>query len=108
MPVAAGAPGDDSYRDEKEALLRAIAADPNNVSARHRLALLIGFEGDFEASAAALSQLIEQFPQNLEARYDLGMTQLMLGRYEEACANFRHILSIDPTHEKARQQAVHC
>jgi len=32
----------------------------------------------------------------------------MLGMYEEACAQFRYILSVDPTHEKAAQQATYC
>jgi hypothetical protein len=51
---------------------------------------------------------VDQSPQNLNVRYDLSMTQMMLGMYEEACQNLRYILSINPAHEKALQQAAYC
>lgn len=68
----------------------------------------MGFEGDFDGSMAALQALTTKAPRNLEVRYDLGMTQMMLGMYEEACANFKYILSVNPTHEKTLQQITYC
>ncbi len=97
-----------NYPDAKSWLQRALAADPNHVNSKHQLALIQGFEGDFDGSLAALEALSKQNPQNLDVRYDLAMTQMMLGDYEAACANLKHILSINPNHDKAKQQAIYC
>jgi tetratricopeptide (TPR) repeat protein len=97
-----------NYPDAKATLSRVLAADPNHVNARHQLALIVGFEGDFDGSLAALETLARQFPQNLDVRYDFAMTQMMLGDYEGACAQLKFILSVDPNHEKAKQQAIYC
>jgi thioredoxin-like negative regulator of GroEL len=82
--------------------------DPGHSDALHQIGLIQGFEGDFEGSMATLTLLVDQSPQNLNVRYDLAMTQMMLGMYEEACQNLRYILSINPAHEKALQQAAYC
>lgn len=99
---------DGRYAEAKQVLQRVLASNPNHLPARHQLALILGFEGDFDGSLASLAQLSTQYPANLDVRYDLAMTQMMLGMYEEACANFRYILSVDPTHEKASQQSIYC
>lgn len=90
-------------------LLQAVVAqDPKHWRARHQLALIAGFQGDFDGSLASLAQLLVEFPTNLDIRYDLAMTQMMLGMYEEACAHLQAILRVDPTHEKAIQQSAFC
>lgn len=99
---------DGNYGDAKATLGRVLAIDPNHVNAKHQVALILGFEGDFDGSLAALEALVKQFPNNLEVRYDFAMTQMMLGMYEEACAHLKFILSVDPNHEKAKQQAIYC
>lgn len=97
-----------NYGDAKATLSRVLAVDPNHVNSRHQLALIVGFEGDFNGSLAALEALAKQFPQNLEVRYDFAMTMMMLGDYEGACSHLKFILSVNPNHEKAKQQAIYC
>jgi tetratricopeptide (TPR) repeat protein len=96
------------YAEAREVLTRVLQQDPNHPDALHQIGLIQGFEGDFDGSMATLDKLTKQHPMNLNIRYDLAMTQMMLGMYEEACANLKYILSINPTHEKALQQAAYC
>lgn len=84
-----------------------MALSPNHVDAAHQIALIKGFEGDFDGSLLELKNLCTRVPQNMTVRYDLAMTQMMLGMFEEACANFRHILTIDPEHD-AKKQVIYC
>jgi tetratricopeptide (TPR) repeat protein len=97
-----------NYPEAKACFQRVLALDPSHVNTRHQMALIIGFEGDFDGSLSALETLTNQYPNNLEVRYDFAMTQMMLGMYEEACANLKFILAKDPSHAKALQQATYC
>jgi cytochrome c-type biogenesis protein CcmH/NrfG len=99
---------DGKYAEAKQVFERLLSTNPGHLNSRHQIALIKGFEGDFDGSLADLQQLTAQAPANLNIRYDLAMTQMMLGMYEEACANFRYILSVDPAHEKANQQIIYC
>jgi cytochrome c-type biogenesis protein CcmH/NrfG len=99
---------DGRYGEAKQVFDRVLMTDPGHVDARHQLALISGFQGEFDASLEALAKLSKEVPGNLTVRYDLAMTQMMLGMYEEACANLKMILKVDPTHEKALQQIVYC
>jgi len=85
-----------------------LSQDPQHVDALHQIGLIQGFEGDFEQSLTTLQALMNAYPNNITVRYDVAMTQMMLGMYEEACDNLRYILSVNPTHEKALQQAAYC
>ncbi|HSI72488.1 MAG TPA: tetratricopeptide repeat protein [Fimbriimonas sp.] len=96
------------FEEAKAELQRLLAKDPANIDAAHQLALIQGFEGDIEGSIEALIKLTLQAPDHLEIRYDLAMAQMMLGKFDEARANLRHILAIEPTHEKALQQLAYC
>ena len=96
------------YAEAQSLLQRVLQMDPNHVNARHQMALILGFIGEFDDSLAQLAGLSRQFPTDLEVKYDLAMTQMMLGMQDEACANFNAILAVDPTHEKALQQSVYC
>lgn len=96
------------YSEAQQVLQRIIATNPGHINAKHQLALIAGFLGDFDGSLDSLQMLVNQNPANLEVRYDLAMTQMMLGMQDEACANFRYILQVNPGHEKARQQTVYC
>jgi tetratricopeptide (TPR) repeat protein len=99
---------DGNYADAKELLLQVLSKAPDHVNARHQMALIQGFEGDFDGSLASLEMLAKQYPQNLEVRFDFAMTQMMLGMYEEACSHMKFILSVDPNHAKAKQQIIYC
>ena len=97
-----------NYPDAKECFTKVLSSEPTHVNARHQMALILGFEGDFDGSLSSLEVLCTQYPQNLEVRYDFAMTQMMLGMYEEACANLKFILAKDPSHAKALQQVTYC
>lgn len=75
---------------------------------RLQRALVRGFEGDFAGSLSDLRQLSLNYPDNLDVRYELAMTHLLLEEFGEGCAGIRYILSVDPSHEKALQQAAYC
>ena len=96
------------YAEAKAEFQKVLAADPGHVDARLQNALILGFEGDFDGSLAALTQLSNQHPQNDDVRCELAMTQMMLWMYEEGCANFKAILARNPNHEKALQQSAYC
>lgn len=96
------------YDLAKAEFQRILAGQPEHVKTLHQMGLILGFEGDFDGSLAMLQKLCDQNPSDLDIRYDLAMTQMMLAMNDEACANFRAILAVDPSHEKARQQIVYC
>lgn len=96
------------YAEAKPVFQSIVAKDPNHWRSLHQLALIDGFLGDFDGSMAALAKLAVRFPANLDIKYDLAMTQMMLGMYEEACANLKAILAVNPKHENALKQAQYC
>ncbi len=96
------------YDTAKVEFQKVLAVDSSHAKSLHQLALIMGFEGDFDNSLARLADLTAKYPQNNDIRYDLAMTQMMLGDYEAACGNLRLILASDPTHEKAGQQIIYC
>ena len=96
------------YSEARVQLQKVLSAVPGHVDALHQIGLIQNFEGDFDGSLATLNNLCTLYPNNLGIRYDLAMTQMMLGMYEEACAQLRYILSVDPNHELAARQATYC
>jgi Flp pilus assembly protein TadD len=96
------------YAEAKSVLTALLAKDPAHRGARHQIALIQGFEGDFDGSVEALSKLSAQAPRDLDILYDLAMTQMMIGMSDEACANFRKMLVVDPRNEKASKQLIYC
>jgi Flp pilus assembly protein TadD len=96
------------YDAAKIEFQKVLAVESTHAPSLHQLALILGFEGDFDNSLARLAELSAKHPQNNDLRYDLAMTQMMLGDYEAACGNLRLILASDPTHEKAGQQIIYC
>lgn len=96
------------YRQARAAFERVIAQEPSHVQARWQLALIQGFEGDFEGSLEALKALAEEEPENQDVLNDLGMTYMMLGFTDEACVAFRRLIAVNPDHENANRQIVYC
>ena len=72
------------YAEAQSLLQRVLQMDPGHVNAQHQIALIQGFQGEFDESLAMLGKLSAQFPKNLEVKYDLAMTQMMLGMQDEA------------------------
>ncbi|MEM2786481.1 MAG: hypothetical protein QW652_07450 [Candidatus Nitrosotenuis sp.] len=99
---------DGKYELAKEELKRALTLDPIHLKARLQLALIKGFEGDFDGSLEDLRTLATENPESVDTRFEFGMTLAMLGYMEEACHEFREVLRLDPSHEKAKQQMAYC
>lgn len=96
------------YGEARHALQQVLAMNPTHVKARWQVALIKGFEGDFDGSLDDLKGLVMEVPSDVEVRNDLAMTYMMLGYMDEACAEFRQVLAINPDHENARRQLVYC
>jgi len=96
------------YAEAQMYFQKVLSVDPTHANSLHQVGLIQGFLGDFDGSYATLLKLSTQFPSNLSIRYDLAMTQMMLGMNDEACANFRQILSVDPSHQDASRQVIYC
>ena len=97
-----------NYALAREAFDRVLAMEPGHSKARWQMALILGFEGDFDGSLEALRSLSNEVPQDTDIRYDYAMTAMMLGDFDTACAEFKAILLIDPDHEKTLQQIIYC
>ena len=96
------------YGEAKVEFQQALQADPNFLKAKWQLALILGFEGDFDGSLEALKNLSVSYPSNTDILNDLGMTYMMLGYQDEACEAFARILAINPDHENAARQSKYC
>ena len=97
-----------NYALAREAFERVLAMSPGHTKARWQIALILGFEGDFDGSLESLKALSMEVPQDTDIRYDYAMTAMMLGDFDTACAEFKAILLIDPDHEKTLQQIIYC
>ncbi|MBL8065583.1 MAG: hypothetical protein JNM34_06955 [Chthonomonadaceae bacterium] len=96
------------YGEARMYLQVTLNAIPDHVNARWQMALIKGFEGDFDGSLDDLRLLAEQHPDNIDVLNDLAMTNMMLGNQDEACAEFHKILAINPDHENAQRQVRYC
>ncbi len=95
------------YALAREVFENILKSDPNHLKAKWQLALIEGFEGDFDSSVVHLRDLAKEAPHELDLRFDFAMTAMMIGEFDEACAEFRAIVEIDPTH-KAKDQLTYC
>ncbi|MFN8138514.1 MAG: tetratricopeptide repeat protein [Fimbriimonadales bacterium] len=95
------------YDTAKSHLTRVLQLDPTHMRARWQLALIKGFEGDFDGSLEDLRVLSRAVPGNTDIRYDYGMTLMMLGDYDAAKVEFEAILSLEPDNERAQQQMAY-
>ena len=96
------------YGEAKMAFQQALAADPLHVKSLWQLALIQGFEGDFDGSLESLKRIKDKDPTNVDVINDLAMTYMMLGYSDEACAEFHAILALNPDHENAQRQIKFC
>lgn len=96
------------YREARQKFEAALSLEPGHLPSRWQIALIQGFEGDFDGSLAALEALHAEHPDNQDVLNDLGMTYMMLGYQDEACGAFRRLLAINPDHENATRQVAYC
>lgn len=84
-------------QDQRALCEARLAADPNDVAARHALGLLL----PPEEGIAQLRHAIALQPMNADLHNSLGTRLLGLGRHAEAQSGFEHALLLDPRHEQA-------
>lgn len=95
------------YSEAKNEFGRVLAIQPNHANARWQLGIILGFEGDFDGSLAALQSLVRENPRHSEGLYDLAMTEMMLGMIDEARQHFLELLEMNPGHEGAKKQLAY-
>ena len=87
----------DAYPRAKEAATRALDHDPNLADAMTSLGkVLCWYEWDFAAAVRQLERAVSVNPSYAEAHYVLGTTLPAIGRLEEAIAEMRKAIILDP------------
>lgn len=90
--------------DEAERLLRdalTLGADP--WATRFGLALIDARRGRFTDAAGAFRHLRDERPDHAGVHFNLGLSLSALARVEDAAAEFRRVLELDPANEPARR-----
>jgi len=85
--------------EQKQELLRRLAARPGDMESRYDLALLLRRRGDLEPSAALLREVLEGEPGNFSAAMSLGVTLEKMERFEEATRQYaaaRTVARVEP------------
>jgi len=81
----------------------AIARNPDDWQLHHNFAMLNYGVGDFETAAIHFGAEVKKFPRHLTGRMALGGALARAGKTEDAVAQFREALRIDPQFVPARQ-----
>jgi len=84
-----------------EALERALTLDPQDITARHHLALTLLALGEPEEAAAQFEQILEITPDSSAARLDLGAIRMSQRRFEEARGQFAAVVECEPENQRA-------
>jgi tetratricopeptide (TPR) repeat protein len=77
-------------------LTTALAIHPNNNTIRINLALHYQRQKEYEKSEKILKYLVSTDPQDTRASYRLGILYKEMGRYEDAIAVWKKMLTITP------------
>ena len=89
------------YDEAVEMFREAVAAEPDDASARHALAIALGHTGAHEAAIAAAQSALAKGHDPIAARFVLGRALWDHGRADEAEAEFRRIIVEEPAHAAA-------
>jgi Flp pilus assembly protein TadD len=80
----------------KDQFLQILKDDPANVGARRQLGLTLLALEDAKGAEVELARVVQARPDDGQARYDWGRALLVLGRRDEATAEFRKAHELDP------------
>ena len=86
----------------RTALANAETLDPTDVRWPYYGAIANTYDGNHEGTVAVLDRVLELEPSDLAARTRRAYALLDLGRVEEAAAECRRILKLDPNHSAAQ------
>ncbi len=91
----------DFWRIARTALSNAEALDPTDARWPYYRAIANTYDGDDEATVAALDRVLGLAPDDLATRTRRAYALLDLGRFEEAAEECRRILELDPDNSAA-------
>jgi tetratricopeptide (TPR) repeat protein len=87
----------DQYEIAKKVTLRALHEDPNYATCYNQLGYLYSRTGDFDKALEYTAKYIEFLPNEPNPHDSYGEMLRFAGRYQEALAQYRIALQIDPT-----------
>jgi tetratricopeptide (TPR) repeat protein len=83
----------------------ALAADPDDGTARGDMAVLFAETGDYATAVRLWQRVFEADPAQTAAGYNLALGQCRLGRKDDAEATLKRLLSFAPDNQRARSLA---
>jgi Flp pilus assembly protein TadD len=84
-----------------EALRRALALAPEDLTARHHLSMVLLARGQPEAAAKELERILVLDPGHVPAQLDLAIMSISQGQFREALRRLDAILQSDATNARA-------
>jgi Flp pilus assembly protein TadD len=84
----------------------ALAADPDDGTARGDMAVLFAGTGDYATAVLLWQRVFDADPAQAAAGYNLALGQCRLGRKEDAEATLKRLLSFAPDNQRARAMAA--
>ena len=84
-------------------LREAVSLDPSVASYWNSLGMLLGGESDFGGAEQAFREAVARDGANAQYAYNLGLALARQHKREEAAAQFRRALEIDPQFAPARE-----
>lgn len=101
-------------QDEKGLVQEAVAnyekvleLDPANLNATFGLGTLYGLEGNMDKAIQYLTASVTLNPEFVDAIYNLGVALERKKDFNKAQKMYKKVLSLEPTHEKARGNLAH-
>lgn len=90
------------WRDLERACRDVLALDPNDPTARARLAHALYFVGNYPDAATVYRKLVADYPAVLDHQTGLAWTLLRMGRRAEAHRLFNAVLAVSPDNLNAK------
>jgi Flp pilus assembly protein TadD len=94
--------------DALETFHRVLSAYPDEKRASCGILETKILQNDLDAALALATELAERHPRDPLVRLDLGLVLEKLGRYEQACAAYRHGLAVAPAHPALHFNLANC
>jgi choline-sulfatase len=89
------------YTPAIESLQKAITLDPQSLLAQYELASAYYESGDLKSAASHFGIVASRLPKWADARYSLGSVYARIDRVDEAVAELRAALGLEPQHFRA-------
>ena len=89
------------YKPAIESLQKAITLDPQSMLAQYELASAFYESGDLKTAASHFAIVASRLPKWADARYSLASVYARIDRVDEAVAELREALGLEPKHFRA-------